>query len=290
MMNILFRFLIFALFSQSVLSNTGLNDALTAFEARDYGQAVKLLEEMVDSETARDPTFHLARVQYRVGKYNDARKTLKRLLNNHPEDADGFYLSGLVNLSLVGEVSIFKKISTAKRALSDWQQAVDINPDHLNAQYAIFAYYANAPGIAGGDLDQAVQIQQALSKQDTAFGTMATALLLAKEKSTHPQAEAAYQTTIKLMDRAGPHFALAQFYLSAEQHDKAIDQARLFLEKEKRWWDPDITMAHLIIGSAQAELGQHVPARKTLELAVSLKPNPQIMELLEEKLDDLDNL
>lgn len=260
-----------------------LQPALDAFETRDFKAAIEMLEQL-DSD--RDVLFHLARVQLRAGAFEDAADTLAILHGSYPDDAEAWYLTGLVRLSLVGEVSIFRKVGMAKKTLEAFETSVRIDPNHLNSRYAIFAFYANAPGIAGGDLEKAQTLQPELDLRDPGFGAMAKALLLSKENN-HRDAEKAYRDAIEFLDRAGPHFALAQFYMQTEQWQKAITEIEQYHIKEKRWWDPDVTVAHLISARAHAELGKKTEARELANLALTMNPNDQIRGMLEETLQAL---
>ena len=157
-------------------------------------------------------------------------------------DGEAYYLSGLVYLALIGEVNIFKKVGMANNALSSWKASVAADPGNLDSRYAIFAYYTNAPRIAGGDLDIARAQMNEIEQLDKAYGAMAKGLLLSKEKDM-PGAEAAFQEAAALMNRAGPYFSLAQFYMQTEQYEKAISSVQQFQSREKRWWDPDVAVA-----------------------------------------------
>ncbi len=257
--------------------------ALDALEARDFDIAIARLQQL---EVDRDVLFHLARAQLRAGAFGDADETIEQLHKAYPEDAEAWYLTGLVKLSLVGEVSIFRKVGMAKQTLAAFENSVRIDPNHLNSRYAILAFYANAPGIAGGDLEKAQSLQPVLDARDPGFGAMAKALLLSKEND-NAATEAAYRDAIRLLDRAGPHFALAQFYMRTEQWQKALVEIEQYHAKEKRWWDPDITLAHLIAARANAELGKQAQAKELANMALAMNPNKQVKGMLEDTLESL---
>ena len=260
--------------------------AIEAVEARQFETALEELERVIDSKTSRDALFQLALVQYRTADFKDARATLENLHEDFPDDADAHYLSGLVHLALVSEVSIFKKVDMAKQAMADWEQAVASDPNHLNARYAIFAYYIKAPSIAGGSIETAESLQKELLTIDESFGTMALALVLNK-KNDFIGAESAFRQSIEMMDRAGPHFALAQFYMETEQWEKSIAEMSQYLAKEKMWWDPDVTMVHLMKARAYTELGNYASAQQAASLGLSLNPNRRVRELLEKTIESL---
>ncbi len=278
---------IFALiFCGTAAANERLKLALAAFDNREFDTALNTLETLQSEQADRNVLFHLARIQYRTGDFNAAEDTLKTLLAAYPTDADAWYLAGLNHLALVDEVSIFKKLGQAKQSMSAWQTAVDVDPEHINARYAIFAFYASAPGIAGGDLEKATALQSDLAQRNPGFGAMAEALLLSQREDA-AATEAAFKEAVRLMDRAGPHFVLAQFYMTQEQWQAAIREIDNFYQKEKRWWDPDVTVAYLIQAQANARLGNTDSARSIANQALAMSPTPQIRTMLEDTLASL---
>lgn len=275
--------------SASAYSNDidhSLSPAFDAIEMRDFTGAIDQLSDLAGKNDDPRVLFHLARIQHRTGLYKDAQKTLEDLLDDHPGYTNGHYLSGLVNLSLVGEVNIFRKVGVAKQALADWEKTADLDPGHVDARYAIFSYYVNAPGIAGGDLETAEALLPDLMALSDGYGTMAKGVLHSKKEELE-QAEAAFIKASEILDTSGSHFALAQYYLRTEQYQKAIDKLNIVMQKEPGWWDPDITVVQLILARANAEIGNKDTARELATTALANNPNKQVKGLLEETLDEL---
>ena len=268
------------------LANDALIPALKAVDDRDYEQAIETLTRLSEEQQDRDVLFHLARVLYQSGDYDEAEETLEDFHEQYPGDAEALYLSGLVYLALLGEVNIFKKVGMAKKTLASWEASVAADPEYLNSQYAIFAYYTNAPSIAGGDIEVARELMIEINLLDKAYGVMAEGLLLSKEDD-EAGAEAAFQEAAVLMNRAGPYFSLAQFYMQTEQYEKAISSVQQFQNGEKRWWDPDVTAAYLVMAQANAQLGNVEEARNEANRGLAMNPNRQIRKLLNETLKSL---
>lgn len=261
-----------------------LEPALAAMDARDFSGAIRTLE----SVNSRDKLirFHLAKAQFRGGDLKDALETAESLVEDHPDYPDAWYLKGLIHLARLGEVSVFRLLGEAKNAVGSWEQTVALDPDHIDAHYGILAYYANAPGIAGGDLDRAKSLQGELARMNESYGLLAKGLILSKEKDFEA-AEASMLQAADMMDRAGPHFGLAQFYLQQERYRDALEQLATYDAKEKRWWDADITVSHTLKAQAHLALGELEEARRYVDLAMSLNPNPRARDLLDKVKKDL---
>lgn len=263
-----------------------LTPAFEAVEARQFTQAIETLERLADQRADRDTLFHLALNQYRHADFEAAEETLSELNDQYPADADALHLSGLVYLALVGEVNVFRKVGMAKKTVASWEAAVAADPNHLNSRFAIFAFYTQAPAIAGGDIDKATKLQAEMAAMNEEYGTLAMAMLKSKADDLEA-AEAAFQHAFTLTDRAGPHFSFAQYLLRTEQWEKAIFHSNEFLERERKWWDPDITAAYLMKTRAHSELGNTRQARELASQGLALNPNRVIRRLLENALKDL---
>ena len=260
--------------------------ALEAESERDYTAAIKILKTLSKKEEGRNVLFYLARAHYLSGDYSSASKVLERLHQNYSADGETHYLSGLVNLALVNEVNIFKKVGMAKKALKSWESSVAADPKNIDSRYAIFAYYATAPKIAGGNVEVARVLMAQINGFDAGYGAMAAGQLFSKE-GDYARAESAFQKATVLMNRAGPHFSLAQFYMQTEQYNKVFSSIEKFFHLEKRWWDVDITGAYLILAKANAELGNIEEARKMASRGLKKNPIKQIRRELEETLKSL---
>ena len=281
-----FTILIVCWLAAPALANDTLSSAFKAVDERDYKRAIEILTALSERQQDRNVLFHLARVQYHSGAFDNASDTLEDFHQQYPDDSEAYYLSGLVYLALIGEVNIFKKVGMANKALSSWKASVAADSGNLDSRYAIFAYYTNAPGIAGGDLDIAREQMNEIEQLNKAYGAMARGLLLSKEKDL-AGAEAAFRQAALMMNRAGPYFSLAQFYMQNEQYEKAISSVQQFQNREKRWWDPDATVAYLVMASANAELGNFEIARQEAELGLSMNPNKQVKKGLNAVLKSL---
>lgn len=259
---------------------------LIAADKRDYAGAISELRTLSREYSDPRPPFHLARMQLRAGDLKAAQSTMARLIAEHPDFVDAHYLNGLIQLSLVGEVSVFRKLGKARAALEAWEHTAHLDPTHMDAHYAIFAWYASAPGIAGGDLEQARQLQAKLAEMDPGYGALASARLLARNEQFE-KAEAEYRRAIDLLDSAAAHFALTQFYLQTENWPQALKQVEVFAAKPKNWWDPDITAEYLARATAHAGLGNVERAMREAEAGLSLNPNKRIQKLLMDILQSL---
>ncbi len=266
-------------------SADSLDRALAAYAEHDIEKAVAILDNLATNDD-KHALMYLVKFQMRSGSAKKALRATKRLIKKYPDDPDAHHAYGLANLTMMSEVSVFRFVSMAKQVKAGWEKAVELDPDHLNGLYALFSYYANAPKIGGGDIEQARLLQARMADIDMGYGYLALGVLQTKAEQFE-EAEAAFIETTKIMDTAGAYFALAQFYLEQEQFTKALDAISNFSTKSADFWDPHASMEYLVVARAQAGLGHIEAAEAAAETGLTMKPGKRMRNFFEQTLKEL---
>jgi tetratricopeptide (TPR) repeat protein len=107
------------------------------------------------------------------------------LLKDFPNHAELIYLASANQFNLAQSGSMFSAPGRAKKGLAYLQQAVKLEPANMTYQRALIGFYLQAPGIAGGDEDEAKKLADALLKQDLIQGTLAQADILQKNEKAN---------------------------------------------------------------------------------------------------------
>jgi tetratricopeptide (TPR) repeat protein len=90
-----------------------------------------------------------------------------------------------------------------------------------------------------------------------------------------------------IADRAGPHFAIAQFYFKNSEFEKSLASFERYQQGHKVWQDPSDAIAFYFLGNIHANLGNIDLAKKNFTSALSAYPNKQIQGLVKDALNDL---
>ncbi|MCB1692954.1 MAG: tetratricopeptide repeat protein [Pseudomonadales bacterium] len=265
-----------------------LDDAMAAYHDREYRDALPLLETAAKSEPEnRDVLFALAVTRFRTSDYKGADAAIDKLLEMNPKDVEVEYLRGIVNIAQVGIVSIFRKMGVAKAALASWQKAAELDPTHAPSVYSVFAYYATAPGIVGGDLEKAKSMLDDLSSLSPGFGELARAAVANREER-FDEAEAHFKKAVELMpDNSTPPFYLAQFYYQRERFQDAITWLDRFDAAPHKWEDPDRGTILYFRGTALVKLGDREAGRENLNLALAEDPNDRMKDMIRDEIKKL---
>ena len=263
-------------------------DALSEFDNRNYQVTIEKLQGISGTDEQVERMLLLARAQFKDDQFDETEDTLNELLELEPDNAEALYLHGVNYMALLNEVSIFRKVGVAKSALKSWQKAAETDDSHVRSHFAVFSFYANAPGFAGGDLDKARGKLEKIESLSELHGELANGVLKAKDDKPE-QAEIHYLRAVELIDdRSAPLFSLGQFYFQSENYEKAVQTFQAYQKRPKVWSDPDDATTLLMIANAYTKMGKDDLAKTSLSDALKSKPNRRIKELAEKALDDLD--
>jgi tetratricopeptide (TPR) repeat protein len=154
--------LCFLLLCAGIPAQSAVDSARKLFEAGQFKDAESLLRTEI-SKSPNDPALH-----YWLGKcafelYDDdlAFTSAERAVELDPKNAEYHYFLGTTSGYKAEHSNWFSGLSLARKTQHEFLLAVQLNPDHLEAQRDLISYYIAAPGIAGGGDEKAeAQITQ----------------------------------------------------------------------------------------------------------------------------------
>lgn len=181
-----------------------------------YRQAVEALNAAIQREPG-EPSLHywLGRCFYELRDYNRAISSLERAAALEPDRSDYHDWLGKAYGRKAEEGSRFtpfSSISLAHKTRREFEAAVRLNANDLEAQRDLIRYLLNAPGIVGGSEGAALQRVHALAALDPIEGALAQAELLASRKK-FDEANQEYRRALDLKpERIGVYFEIAEYY------------------------------------------------------------------------------
>ena len=100
-----------------------------------------------------------------AGDIDDAEDFINKFVKRHPKHAEGHFYRGNIMAMQAGNSTIWA-LSYAGKALDSFEQAVALEPQHHQYRMALASFHFAAPGIAGGDKDEAWRQVAALKEFD----------------------------------------------------------------------------------------------------------------------------
>lgn len=195
--------------------------------------------------------YYLGRIAFDRGDNERASELFERAISLDAKSSDYHLWLGRVYGIRAQEASVFGKASLAKKTKAEFEKAVELDPNNVEARSSLIDYYVLAPGFMGGSIDKAKEQAAEIAKRDAARGVRETAKVYRLQKKW-PEAEQVYVAAIR-KNPADKDFRrdLGFVYQQSEQWAKAY-QTFAYLVKE----DPSDMASQYQIGRTAALSGQ----------------------------------
>jgi tetratricopeptide (TPR) repeat protein len=181
-----------------------------------YHQAAEALNAAIQREPQESSLqFWLGRCFYELRDYGRAVSSLERAITLEPDRSDYHHWLGKASGRKAEETSrfsAFSSISLAHKTHREFEAAVRLDANNLEAQRDLIRYLLSAPGIVGGSEGAAQQRIHVLAAVDSIEGALAQAELFASRKKFEA-ADEEYRKVLDMKpDRIGVYFEIAQYY------------------------------------------------------------------------------
>jgi tetratricopeptide (TPR) repeat protein len=189
--------------SISFAQNDRLEEAKKFIEKREFELAKPILEFLYEQDEENpEVNYLLGEISLRQNNYDDAIDYLDVAIEVDKNNYLYYNMLGNAYGMKAQNSGAFKAAFAAPKAKSNWEKAVELNPEFLNSKLALFQYYIHAPGIMGGDDDKALQVANDLVKRNSALGHvhLANYYLLAEENPEKAEIELQHTLTADTTD------------------------------------------------------------------------------------------
>lgn len=206
-----------------------------------YRQAAEALTAAIQREPQESSLHYwLGRCFYELRDYNRAVSSLERAIALEPDRSDYHDWLGKSygrKAEEANRFTPFSSISLAHKTRREFETAVRLDANNMEAQRDLIRYLMNAPGIVGGSEGAAEQRVHALTAVDSIEGELAQAELLASRKK-FDEANQQYRKVLDLKpDRIGVYFEIAEYYRDrrdAGQMSEAVEAGALLAPSDHR--------------------------------------------------------
>lgn len=224
--NFLLAYLLFAVLAVGLLIGTPLRaqgavrelppDIERLYNGGLYRQAAEALNGAIHREPQESSLHYwLGRCYYELRDYNRAISSLERAVALDPGVSDYHDWLGKAYGRKAQEssrFSPFSPISLAHKTHREFDTAVRLDANNLEAQRDLIRYLLNAPAIVGGSEEAAEQRIQALSRVDAVEGALAQAELFVTKKKLDEADWEYYKIFEMKPERIGIYFEIAEYY------------------------------------------------------------------------------
>ncbi|MCW5911431.1 MAG: tetratricopeptide repeat protein [Cyclobacteriaceae bacterium] len=232
-------------FGQSVIQGKALWEQKKYDEARRQLSAIKK-----DSKDYAAAQYYLGRIAFDEKKYDEAEDFFESAVSKNDKVAEYHTWYGNTLGTIAADANLFRQAMLGPKMKSAWEKAVQLDPETVDARESLIQYYLQAPAIAGGSVDKAIEMANEIKKIKPAEGHRQLGNIYYREKK-FTEAEKEFIAMAKA--DAAYTSGLANFYVLQKQYDKAFS---LFEETLKQ--NPDDMAATYQVGKLSALSGQQL--------------------------------
>lgn len=223
--------LVFFLFPMLVFSQVNLEKAQQLFEEGKLEQAKPMFEVLLKKNPSNIKIIeYLGDIAGRSKDWDEALLYYGKLKKARPSEANFYFKYGGVLGMKALEVSKFKALGMIDEVQSNFEKAIELNPKHIEARWALIELNLQLPGILGGSEKKAIQYSNELSKISAVDGYLSRGHIEEYFKR-YSAAEQQYKKAIAVGNSKKTYQKLANLYANKM---KSPDKAQAVLDEFKK--------------------------------------------------------
>ena len=191
--------------------SSAIQTAQRQMNAGNYTAAISTLQAAVPENPSNGELFYwLGRAYYEVRDWDSAVAQGEKSISLDPKNS--LYHQWL-GRAYGGKADRDRSFSMAKKVKSEFKQAVVLDPSNVAARRDLEEYCLDAPWIAGGSKDEALEQVNAIAAVDPVAGHLARALYAREGTKNNDDAENELQQVLAARPKsADPYLEVADFY------------------------------------------------------------------------------
>ena len=216
----------------SAVANDSLEEAVSLFEQGLLGEAQASFERLQLTDPQRaDTYYYLGLIQQSRGEYMQAADFFEEAVSRDVQRSKYYQGLGEAYGSAAQNVSFLKQMRLAGKIRDAFERAVELDGDNIEARSGLITYYLNAPSIAGGGDDKAMEQAREIGKRDTYRGHLSLASIYQSQQD-EPAAMREYRAAIAISpDEMSAYLALGIYLTNQERFDEAMQTYDSALQK-----------------------------------------------------------
>jgi tetratricopeptide (TPR) repeat protein len=232
-------------------------------EARPRAQAVA-------AGTGAAASFAQGCVQMADGRFDKAGDAFERAAKQQAGSAVYHFWLGQAYGAQARQANVFRQASLARRTKQEFDRAVQLDPDYLEARAGLMQFYLLAPGVMGGSVDKAREQAAEVRRRNPYRGAFLAATIAQRQKDVGGAMREYQALVAQYPDSVAPWSALATLHGQRKEWEQAwgvVDRMVKAL--------PETMVVQYAVGRVAAESGQRLDrGAAALERYLAYQPKP----------------
>lgn len=233
----------------------------------------------------------LGRTYYSIGRWDDAVAEGERAVALDPNNSGYHMWLGRMYGEKADHSSFVTAAGLAKKIRLEFEKAVQLDANNLDARSDLAEFYLEAPGFMGGGKDKAKAQADAISRNDAAAAHWLQARIAEKDKR-YDEAEREYKSAIAASGYEGRYWLnLASFFKRQHRYNDMEAAITSAVNSDRKRPVNNFDAATLLVGAGRNFIGAAQLLRKyltggpTTEEAPAFKAHYVLGEILEKEGD-----
>lgn len=240
------------------------------FKQRQWAEAQTLLEKATATEPGNTEAWSsLGQVHLARGDHEKAVAALEKATSLDAAKSSYFLMLGNAYGASAQKAGLLSKLGFARKCKAAYEKAVLLDPASINARWSVMEYCRQAPGLAGGGMDQAYAQAAEIKKLDARRGRIAYASLYTSDKK-YAEAFALFEESLR--ENPADADALYQVGRLAALSGERLDRGLSALRECAKLDGGNTARTHTRIGNILEKQGDRPGAKVAYEAAIALDP------------------
>jgi Tfp pilus assembly protein PilF len=219
---------------------------------------------------AQTPLIDQGRALMEKRDYDKAAEVLEKAVAAAPKSAEAHYLLGATYGQQAMTANFFSQASLGSKLKEQFDLAVQLDPNHLDARMGLLQFYMMAPSFAGGSESKAMEQANEIKKRDALRGHRAWAVIYGRQKKPDLARKEYVDAVREQPSSPKTHIALGTFYLGEKNNAAAATEFESALKA-----DPNYMPAWFWFGRGTVATESNYPrGEEALKKYLGHKPKP----------------
>lgn len=179
---------------------------------------------------ARD--YESGRNHMRAGQPDRAERSFERAIEKEPRNGTYHMWLGNAVGQQAGTASVLRQPFMARRIKAEFERAVQLDPELLDARDGLIQFYLLAPAVMGGDVNKAREQQREIARRDVVRGHIAAASIAWHGRDTVATERSLRAASSAAPDSLAPAAALAARLFSWKRSTEAFGVWESYLARQ----------------------------------------------------------
>lgn len=257
-----------------------IKEGIDLIQNKEYEKAKIIFKKIMKGQPKNIlANFNLGKIYYKVGDFENAVNFFNKAINLNNKNANYYIWLGKAYEGKLEDAGLFSFASITSKMKSNFEKAIEIDPDNIEARYELAKLLNNASPLVGGSDSKAREQLKEIQKRDPLKGYELSAYFHWYEDEWEAAIKDYQKYVKKDTNNTEVYYMLGICFLQLKDYNNAFKNFKTLIKI-----NPLNDKAHWHLGRLYLKRGGKEQARIEYERAIQINPEK---ELYKKALNDL---